>query len=677
MADQPIQAGQTPVPTGPIAPATTNQSTGGNAVIPNAPAATPQPITPTDLNSNPQPTNYQNPSPLNMPDISGLGANAYALTPDQQQAQDATSQLESLNNQLTGKSSFISGSFANMGYGTSTDANGNLTPNDPTLNDLNTQLTALQNNAKAIPIQAEANAMKSGTQSNTAMQGQSNFDLHQNAIQALTVSSLIAAKQGKLAYATQLVNNAVTAKYGPIQDQITTLTNNLNLIKNSPEYTTQQKQQADQQAQALAVKSAQLDLAKTNYTNGQNEVLKYAGVADAQTLQKMQQTVENGGGPAAVAQIAAQAGVQQPTTGRYKDSVTSTTDAFGNTIQHVRIFDTITGQWVDNVPAGTTSAQLNANATGNSTGTIGGNQSGLTPGSGTGTHGLDTAQYGKLANTDFNPTNTVDQLAQRYLDYYIKKGQVPSSRDLGNGIKGSALASIDSRARNLFFQATGNPLPTPDIIKGYQDQLIGNNKLLNNLNVQEGTIASNSQLLLQNLKTNNVNSSIPLLNNVFNPILDAMGDPNVTAYLAQNSTISNELGSLLSLKNAQGTTVYDKLTASGLISKGATGPQISAVVNKLLQEATNAHNAIKSANSELYQQTDPLVQDANNPARAQMQNSTFVEKSLSSQGLHYDALMQEMSQQIPPGTQPALDAKTGKPGYATPAEIQAGTAIPL
>ena len=55
----------------------------------------------------------------------------------------------------------------------------------------------------------------------------------------------------------------------------------------------------------------------------------------------------------------------------------------------------------------------------------------------------------------------------------------------------------------------------------------------------------------------------------------------------------------------------------------------------------------------------------------------FVEKSLIRQGLHYDALMKEMTANMPKGTQPALDSQTGETVYATPDDIKNGLAVPL
>lgn len=57
--------------------------------------------------------------------------------------------------------------------------------------------------------------------------------------------------------------------------------------------------------------------------------------------------------------------------------------------------------------------------------------------------------------------------------------------------------------------------------------------------------------------------------------------------------------------------------------------------------------------------------------------STFVEKSLTRQGYHYDTFMKEMNANIPAGTQPALNNETGATVYATPEEIKNGLATPL
>ncbi len=534
------------------------------------------------------------------------------LQPTEQNAQNTSTDLQKLNDQLLGKSAFTSDLYKQYGFNTTTDANGNIVA-DPGTADLSAKLTGLTNEAQAIPLQIQNNAIGHDVTSGE-LQPVTTAKLRNNAIQALGVSSLIAAKNGQLATAQHYVDNAVQQKYGPIEEQIKAKTANLQLIQNSPQYDAETKARAAQQQAALTQQSAALDIAKANYTATQNEVLKYAPVADAQTLSAMQSATT----PQQVTQIAAQAGYQQPDSGRYKDSVTTTTDAFGNSVQHVRIFDTITGQFINNAPAGATAASLNSSSSNN--GSTGPSSSPPTSSTtGTNANGVSYAQYGLLANTDFNPKNQVDQLADTYLNKYLKSGTVPAASTLGRGIKPGAFSAVEQRANELYFKATGTNLPDARIIQGNQTLIAGNNKLLNNLKVQEGTIAANSKLLLNNLNGANLNQNVPLINGIIDGIRNSLGDPDVASYLAQNTTVSNELGSLLALKNASGTTVHDKLEAAGLISKNDNANQIAAVVRTLMQEAQNAHTAISNATGDLYQQTDPLQQDANNPARTQTQ----------------------------------------------------------
>jgi hypothetical protein len=236
--------------------------------------------------------------------------------------------------------------------------------------------------------------------------------------------------------------------------------------------------------------------------------------------------------------------------------------------------------------------------------------------------GLSVDQYGLLANTDFNPgaagqSGLVDSLAQKYLDQYLKNGVVPTASTLGRNMKPEAIAVVDKRARDLFFKATGQPLPTPQIIKNYQDLINNNNKLANNLQIQEQTVSSNVDLSIANMKKNDLNSSgFKPLNNLLNTIDDLFNDKNVGKLIAQNTTIQNELGSLLAVKNATGTTVYDKMTSAGIITSGDSEEQIKAKVGALLQEAGNFADSINNANAAAYKQTDPLLQDPNNPLRS-------------------------------------------------------------
>jgi len=227
-------------------------------------------------------------------------------------------------------------------------------------------------------------------------------------------------------------------------------------------------------------------------------------------------------------------------------------------------------------------------------------------------------QYGLLANTDFNPADETDKEAKLYLDYYIKNAAFPTSYSLGMGKTSSSasrFAKAASRAQDLYYTATGEQLPDVAILKGNKTLINANNKLENNLNVQEGTIGANFKLALSNIDKAGINQHSQPINDFLNNVGEMWGDPNVAAYLSQNATLANEVGSLLALKNAGGTTVADKLESAKLIKPGASEKQQKAILKILLQEADNASKTIRSTNSDLYKQIDPLETLKDNPNR--------------------------------------------------------------
>lgn len=246
---------------------------------------------------------------------------------------------------------------------------------------------------------------------------------------------------------------------------------------------------------------------------------------------------------------------------------------------------------------------------------------------GTGTNGLPTAEYGLLANVQgFDPTGKnsdqaggIDSAAYNYLKQYLTQGKTPTAASVGVSTRagsGALFNTISNRASDVYFQATGQPMPDLNTLNANKKLLTGNNSILNTLNLQEKTISSNADLLLKNLDGNNINQAAPIINGVIDSVKNALGDPNVAQYLAQNTTIANELGSLLALKNASGTTVHDKLESAGLIDKNDNADQIAAKVKVLMQEAENGRQAIGAASADLYQQIDPLGINPQNPANA-------------------------------------------------------------
>ena len=230
-------------------------------------------------------------------------------------------------------------------------------------------------------------------------------------------------------------------------------------------------------------------------------------------------------------------------------------------------------------------------------------------------------QYGLLSTTNFNPKTEVDKNAANYLDAYLKSstGTLPTAASLfgsSRGANATKFAAAQDRAKQLYFAATGQSLPDLAIVKSNKSLITANNKLLNNLNIQEGTINKNFQLAISNIDKGGINQSSPAINTWINNYKDkVLGDPDVAQYLAQNQTVANEMGSLLALKNASGTTVGDKLAAAGLVPPNSTEEQQKAILKTLMQEAENGRVAINQTSSDLYKKIDPLEQDPNNPNR--------------------------------------------------------------
>lgn len=254
--------------------------------------------------------------------------------------------------------------------------------------------------------------------------------------------------------------------------------------------------------------------------------------------------------------------------------------------------------------------------------------------------GTSYNQYGLLSNTSFNPTNRTDQAANNYLTTYLKTGAIPTPSQLGISTRaGTGLtqfSNIATRANDLFYQATGQPLPSPAIVKSNLALISGNNQLLNNLGIQSTTVGKNFALAVKNLDASNLNQNVQPINAFLDSVKNALGDPAVSQYLAQNATLSNEIGSLLAVKNATGTTVHDKLESAGLITNKMSADQEVQVIKTILQEAQNSENAIKSQNADLYSSIDPLQQDSNNPNRTSSSSSNSqLESQVTAAGYDY------------------------------------------
>lgn len=235
-----------------------------------------QTINSTNLTQQPE-IPYVSPTQTPTYPVAGLGTQV-TLSPEEQKAQDLSTKLQELNDQLIGQSA----------YQTEQEAKYGVPQAQATINDLNSQLTQLKNEAAAIPLQLQQGAADRGV-TTPVLGRQENSRLRTNAIAALGVSSLMSAAQGQLANAQSLADRAVEQKYAPIQERITAATANLNIIMSSPLFNAQEKARAEAQLEVQRQKQYDLDIARTETQEIYNLAVQAAASGvDSVTLSKIQ-----------------------------------------------------------------------------------------------------------------------------------------------------------------------------------------------------------------------------------------------------------------------------------------------------------------------------------------------------------------------------------------------------
>ncbi len=225
------------------------------------------------------PLPVQYPNPEIVPDISGLDSELPELTKPETEASDLTKRLRGLYGQTVGESSYRASQEVAQGVPEAQKVQ----------TDLSVQLKQLVAEAKAIPIQLQQQAEGRGITAGGLAPIQT-AKLRENAIKALTVSSLLEASRGNLATAQSLVDRAVAAKYDPIKEEINANLKNLELILNSPEYTVAEKNRAEIQKNLQREKERQVAKDEQDDKDVRNLSLtaqKYGAPSDV--IQKIQE----------------------------------------------------------------------------------------------------------------------------------------------------------------------------------------------------------------------------------------------------------------------------------------------------------------------------------------------------------------------------------------------------
>lgn len=236
----------------------------GGLVTPPPNYAT-QPITSSVTTPASVPT-YQTSTTPTPPAISGIDTtlqnNATTLSPAEQGISDITKRITDINNSLLGKATYTQQQNVVQG----------LPDLQKAQNDLVAQIKGFQNQSQALQnaynytipnqmnLQAEGRGItQAGLQPITASELRKN-QIQQGAIatQALTAGATLEAIKGNIANAQNLVDQAVAAKFGPLEEQNKVATENLATLLKDPNISLAEKNRATAQLEVQKQQEAQI-----------------------------------------------------------------------------------------------------------------------------------------------------------------------------------------------------------------------------------------------------------------------------------------------------------------------------------------------------------------------------------------------------------------------------------
>lgn len=219
-------------------------------------------ITASDLTSSER-FPFVNPNPEGSPvfPVAGLNAEAPQLpeTREENIAQGFSTELQGLFGQLEGESAEQARQEDIQGLPAQLQAQ----------QDLSGRLSALQAEATALPLQIQQESIGRGRTRGGVAPIQT-ARLRENAIQALSVSSLLEASRGNIALSQSLADRAVAQKFDPIREEIATAQANLQLVLQSPSFSRAEKNRALQTEVALQDRQRQIEREASNETAKRN-----------------------------------------------------------------------------------------------------------------------------------------------------------------------------------------------------------------------------------------------------------------------------------------------------------------------------------------------------------------------------------------------------------------------
>jgi len=224
------------------------------------------------------------PKNVPVPSVNALDATipTFEMTQPEKDASSLSERLRKINESLIGESAFRAEEEEKAGIPALLK----------TQTDLSGRLKALQNEALQIPLQLQQESAGRGVTAG-GLRPIETAALRNNAIQSLSISSLLEASKGNITLANDLVDRAVAAKYDPLKEELVAKTANLKLIIESPEFSIAEKNRA--QAQLAAQNKRDAEIKKQEATEKEiygiaTTAAKYG--ADAETLRKIQASTD-------------------------------------------------------------------------------------------------------------------------------------------------------------------------------------------------------------------------------------------------------------------------------------------------------------------------------------------------------------------------------------------------
>ncbi len=261
-----------------------------------------------------------------------------------------------------------------------------------------------------------------------------------------------------------------------------------------------------------------------------------------------------------------------------------------------------------------------------------------------------------IDGTSLSPENNQKNIGVINTILASNKFTKEQKQDLINGLNSGedALTIIKNQAKNIMGQTEANDLGK---LESAKEQLNIIDKELKNFYANGGdTSIFKGNYLKVNEKLGKTND----------PILSGIATKLALAMQKYRLAVTGTAASVQ--EDARIDSVFPGITNGEILNNART----QALIGSFNSEIDSKYrNVLGSAYDGLKKQY------VNRTDMSETGAKSFVEKSLTKQGLKYDELMSDMQANSPAGYQPALDNETGLPVFATPAEISSGKYTPL